>query len=463
MMSLLNDLQEYTDSTLPMHMPGGKRRFRSQLPYQWDVTDLAATDDLYHPTGLLKELQERISDLWHAERSFALVNGSTAGILAAVRATGGGAILAARNAHRSFYNAAELCRRNVFYICPDRYGDVFGSVDPEQIRTGLEANPSVTTVFLTSPTYEGVVSDVASIADICKSRHVTLIVDEAHGAHFGFSPLFPKSAVTLGADIVIQSLHKTLPALTQTAVLHCKAAFADDVLRELAVFQTSSPSYILLASADECVRYLQESDPFPAYEERLLRLRDSLDGLNGLHLLSGNRFFDYDPGKIVLYPDPPFTGPQCAAFLRKEANIETEYASPCCFLAMTSVCDTDDLYSAFLRASALLSKAIGDRPPESRPGPVPERVSLPEKVCEPFEARCAEENICSISESAGRVSAEYVWAYPPGIPLLLPGERIPASLPEQIDRYARAGIPLYASLQGTLAGADGRICVIPDP
>ena len=458
-MSLLNDLKAFADSTFPMHMPGGKRRFSSELPYQWDVTDLAATDDLYHPTGLLKDLQDRISALWRADRSFVLVNGSTAGILAAVRATGDGAILAARNAHRSFYNAAELCRRTVLFVCPGLAGDVFGSVDPEQIRKGLDANPSVTTVFLTSPTYEGVVSDISAIADICRDRRVTLIVDEAHGAHFGFSPLFPKSAVTLGADIVIQSLHKTLPALTQTAVLHCGSAWAEPVQRELAVFQTSSPSYILLSSADECVRFLSERDPFPAYEERLLGLRKALDGMSHLRLLDGKAFFDYDMGKLVLYPDPPFTGPECASFLRKESNVETEYAAPSFFLSMTSVCDTDGLYARFLRAAALLDKAVGDRPPEDRPGFPQADASIPEKVYEPFEVRGMDANICSISESAGRICAETVWAYPPGIPLLLPGERIPASLREQADRYARAGIPLYGSRQGMLDGKAGRISV----
>lgn len=462
-MSLLSFLKEYTGSTLPMHMPGGKRRFRSPLPYRWDVTDLAATDDLYHPSGILKDLQDRIASIWGADRSFVLVNGSTGGILAAIRATGSGDILAARNAHRSFFNAAELCRRKVFFVCPDRVDGVFGDVDPEQIRAGLEAHPSVKTVFVTSPTYEGVVSDISSIAAVCKRFGATLVVDEAHGAHFGFSAAFPASAVSLGADIVVQSLHKTLPALTQTAVVHCKTAYADALLRELAVFQTSSPSYILLASADECVRYLQEKDPFPAYVRRLFRLRDKLDALPFLRLLGARPFYAYDPGKLVLFPRPPFDGPRCADFLRSKAGIETEFASPRYFLAMTSVCDTDRIYDAFIRAASLLDRAIEAGQPAGSIPEMPDHFVLPEKVLEPFEVREKNTNKCSLSESPGRVSAESVWAYPPGIPVLLPGERIPVSFPEEVSHYAGAGIPLYASSQGVLSeeAACISVCSVP--
>ena len=458
-MSLLSELQKFSDTTLPMHMPGGKRRFSSALPYQWDVTDMAATDDLYHPSGMLKDLQDRIAELWKAECSFALVNGSTGGILAAVRATGDGDLLAARNAHRSFYHAAELCRRNLFFVCPAPADGLCGSVTPEQIRSGLEEHPSVTTVFLTSPTYEGVVSDIRSIARICREKQVTLIVDEAHGAHFGFSPLFPESAVTCGADIVVQSLHKTLPALTQTAVLHCRKPFADAVSRELAVFQTSSPSFLLLASADECVRFIREEDPFPAYERRLTDLRGALGGLKAIRLLTGESFFGYDPGKIVLFPRPPFTGPYCADFLRADGRIELEMTAPGFFLAMTSVCDTDELYGRFCRSVARLDERISLEP-DVRSSPLPVSCPLPEKVFEPFAARGKKANICSLSQSAGRVSADTVWSYPPGIPLLLPGERIPEDFPSLVRSHLQSGVPLYASSRGLLAGPDDAIRIL---
>ncbi|MBP5230947.1 MAG: aminotransferase class I/II-fold pyridoxal phosphate-dependent enzyme [Clostridia bacterium] len=449
MASLLSFLKSYASDFAPMHMPGGKRSFASPLPYDLDVTDLEATDDLYRPAGILKDLQDRIAACWGAERSFLLVNGSTAGVLAAVRATGTGPILAARNSHKSFYNASELCRRETVFVCPEQEEGIFGSVDPEAVRDALDNNPSIKTVFLTSPTYEGVVSDVRSIAEICREAGAVLIVDEAHGAHFGFSPLFPDSAVKCGADIVIQSLHKTLPALTQTAVLHCKEDFAEAVSRELPVFQTSSPSYILLASADECLRFLSSGDPFEPYERRLMALRDALGTLQTFRLLEGNRFFAYDPGKIVLRTRPPYTGSFCAGLLRSKFRIETEMSAPSYFLAMTSACDTDALYARFLNAVRKTDEELALRPDlwESPEDVRPVPFVLPEKVMEPFEVRSYNVNICSLFTCPGRVSADYVWAYPPGIPLLVPGERIPPEFPETAEAYRNAGIPLRTSFR----------------
>ncbi|MBR4466942.1 MAG: aminotransferase class I/II-fold pyridoxal phosphate-dependent enzyme [Clostridia bacterium] len=454
MPSLLSFLKSYTKSFLPMHMPGGKRLFRSDLPYQWDVTDLEATDDLYRPSGVLKELQDRAAAVWGADCSFLLVNGSTSGILSAVRATGDGDILAARNSHKSFFNAAELCRRKTFFLCPESAQGIPGSIEPAQIRSALQAHPSVTTVFLTSPTYEGVVSDIASIAEICREAGATLIVDEAHGAHFGFASVFPESAVTLGADIVIQSLHKTLPALTQTAVLHCRSEWFERISRELPVFQTSSPSYILLASADECIRYISDGSYFEEYAERLSGLRAKLAKLNHLKLLDGSHFYGYDPGKLVFLTPSGASGADCANLLRNRFGIETEMSLPRYFLAMTSVCDTEETFSRFLDAVRATDDLIAcaDRPESTN---LPRYVfSLPEKVLESFEVRNLRMNICSYKDSPNRISAEYVFAYPPGIPILIPGERIPENFPETVSRFAAAGCPLRFAF-----GADDGIAV----
>jgi arginine/lysine/ornithine decarboxylase len=203
-----------------MHMPGGKRRFASELPYQWDVTEVEGTDDLHDPEGILLEMNRRAAALWGAESSFVTVNGSTGGLLAAVRATGEGEILLGRNCHKSVYNAVTLCRRKAHYLLPHE-----GEILPAEVEEALEKHESITTLLITSPTYEGVISDIAALADICHSRGVTLIVDEAHGAHLGFS--FGESSVKLGADIVIQSLHKTLPALTGAAYLHISPSAPD--------------------------------------------------------------------------------------------------------------------------------------------------------------------------------------------------------------------------------------------
>ena len=432
-MTLLEHLKTYTNTLLPMHMPGGKRRFASDLPYQWDVTEVEGTDDLHDPEGILLEMNRRAAALWGAESSFVTVNGSTGGLLAAVRATGEGEILMGRNCHKSVYNAMTLCRRKAHYLLPHE-----GEILPAEVEEALEKHESITTLLITSPTYEGVISDIAAIARVCHAHGVTLIVDEAHGAHLGFS--FGESAVTLGADIVVQSLHKTLPALTQTAVVHCKNSFASALAKELAVFESSSPSYILMASADECFAFLGSEagkNAMEDYKNNLLAVREKLKtNLKHFRLLDSPR---YDIGKLVILTEGTgVTGKALADALREDYKIETEMALPRSLTAMTSVCDTEKELNAF--AEAVLALDARAKPEEAHPLPPP---SLPQKVCEPFELRGKEGKPCPMEEAIGEISLSYLWAYPPGIPLLMPGERVDKPLVDSLQAYREAGIPLH--------------------
>lgn len=443
-MTLLEHLKQYTKTTLPMHMPGGKRRFASDLPYEWDVTEVEGTDDLHDPHGILLEMQNRAASLWGAEQSFVLVNGSTGGILSAVRATGDGAVLMGRNCHKSVYNAVSLCRREAHYLLP-RGGEIL----PEDVERALTGDKSITTLVITSPTYEGVISDVKSISAICRAHGVTLIVDEAHGAHLGFA--FGESAIALGADIVIQSLHKTLPALTQTALLHCKKAFAPAIARENAVFESSSPSYILMASADECFAFLASGEckkAMEAYKNDLLAVREKLKAnLTHFRLLESPR---YDMGKLVILTDgTDTTGKALAEALRRDYKIETEMALPYSLTAMTSVCDGEAELNAF--AEAVLALDARAKPAKTHPLPAP---SLPEKVYEPFALRGKEGKPCPMEEALGKVSLSYLWAYPPGIPLLVPGERVDEPLIDSLQAYREASIPLHG------LGADNALSVL---
>ncbi len=429
-MTLLEKLQAYSDSMLPMHMPGGKRRFASDLPYHLDVTEVEGLDDLHDAKGILADMQSRASALWGAERSFVLVGGSTAGLLAAVRAVGDGDLLLARNCHKSVYNAACLCRKSAYYVLPTG-----GEIRPQDIRQALQTHLSVTALVITSPTYEGVISDVGEIASICHEYGVTLIVDEAHGAHLGFA--FGTSAVTLGADIVVQSLHKTLPALTQTALLHCKNAYADAIARELAVFESSSPSYILMASADECFAFLTSDAGKQAmrdYHANLLAVRQKLqDNLVHFHLLQTSK---YDIGKLVILTDgTDCTGVRLAEILRHQYRIETEMALPDSLTAMTSVCDGTEELNRF--ADAVL--AIDQTVKEADTPPMP-ALCLPEAVHDPFDLHGMTGKSVSFAEAVGRISLDYVWAYPPGIPLLVPGERVSDTFLQTVDALQNAGI-----------------------
>ncbi len=437
-MTLLEHLKSYTHTMLPMHMPGGKRRFASDLPYRWDVTEVEGTDDLHDPHGILAEMQSRAAALWGADRSFVLVNGSTGGILSAIRATGEGDLLMGRNCHKSVYNAAALCRRNTHYILP-----VEEEILPADLTSALDAHPAVTTVVITSPTYHGVISDIAALADVCHARNVTLIVDEAHGAHLGFA--FGESSIRLGADIVIQSLHKTLPALTQTAILHCKESFASAIAGENAVFETSSPSYILMASADECFAFLSSENgkqAMEAYKNNLLSVREKLqNSLQNFRLLESPR---YDISKLVILTHgTDCTGRQLADTLRKDYRIETEMSLPHSLTAMTSPCDTEKELNAFADAVLAIDKTVS--PAQT---PVLPAASLPKQVY-PTYAVYGKEGVClPIEEAVGKISLSYLWAYPPGIPLLTPGERVDETVLEAIKQYERARIPLHGMEKG---------------
>lgn len=266
--------EEYLDKKLlaysqsdayPFHMPGHKRqRMGNWIPEELDITEITGFDNLHHAEGILREAQQRAAELFGADETFFLVNGSTAGLLAAVCGTvkKGGRLLMARNCHKAVYHAVYLMELKTAYLYPEETAfGIQGSITPEQVAEMLEQYPDTEAVFLTSPTYDGVVSDIAAIAEIVHAKEIPLIIDEAHGAHFGFSKGFPQKALALGADLCIESVHKTLPAYTQSALLHYRKnpwVDLERVKRYLGIYQSSSPSYILMAGIDRCSRILLE-------------------------------------------------------------------------------------------------------------------------------------------------------------------------------------------------------------
>ena len=236
---LSESLTEYSSlDYYPFHMPGHKRNMKEYFmseAYFADITEIEGFDNLSHPEGLLLAEEERLAELYHSKETHMLVNGSTTGIQAAILGSvkRNEKILMARNSHKSAYNAVSLGGIHASYLYPkteERYG-ISGGICPEEVADMLEADREIKAVFLTSPTYEGVVSDVETIAKICHSHNIPLLVDEAHGAHFGFhrencNEYHTENSVRLGADVVIHSIHKTLPAFTQTALIHLNGDFA---------------------------------------------------------------------------------------------------------------------------------------------------------------------------------------------------------------------------------------------
>ena len=442
-MNMYEKLLEYGDSDIyPMHMPGHKRnpKFQMKNPYGIDVTEAEGMDDLHNPRGMIRHLMDKMKEHYGTRETYILVNGSTCGILAAISACcrRGDGILVDRNCHRSVYHAIYLMGLTPIYLYREidaGNGIPLGlkAVEAERAlsRETLPEGITISAAVVTSPTYEGVVSEIKEMAELLHRRGIALIVDGAHGAHLSWGhPLdeaFPASAVELGADVVVESLHKMLPALTQTAVLHlCSGRVPPEKLaRYLDIYETSSPSYVLMASVSQCMKWLEKysREVFPAYGDRLRQFYKEAGKWHSLLL------WDVpcrDLSKLVLQTGcGGMDGCRLAERLREKYKIETELALPEYVLAMTSPCDTGE-------GLKRLSDALGelDNASEGRKGQKKERfqsiAALPRARVRLgiYEAMNGEIQRVSLEESMGRVSAEYAFIYPPGVPFLVPGEEI---------------------------------------
>lgn len=451
---LLDQLQRYcaTDA-LPMHMPGHKRNpdaLRLPDPVSVDITEIDGFDNLHGAEEILLRCQQRAARVFGAEETHFLVNGSSCGILAAITACvpPGGKLLMARNCHKSALNAVTIGGIIPQYIYPEFYADdgISGGIDPDDVRAALDADPSLGCVLITSPTYEGVISDVAAIAKICHDRGAVLIVDEAHGAHLGFGG-FPASAIQCGADIAIQSVHKTLGSLTQTALLHTSGLRADrDRLRRmLTVYQTSSPSYILMASIDECVcRMAAGAAETAAWRTRAAKFHADAQALRHLRVILPAKA-EYDLSKIVISTlGTSVTGPQLQRILRNEYRIELEMASAHYVIAMTGMGDTDETLARLKDALFAIDKTLTAA---DAPAPVDPMMPRPRMALPPCNVQWLPAEHVPVSQAGGRICAETVFAYPPGIPLIVPGEVIDAgNLTRLIAQQAR-GVALHSTTE----------------
>ena len=364
---LYDKLKKYTASGVyPMHMPGHKRNpayMPSGLSSDIDITEIHGFDDLRDPQGVLRETKKLAAELYGSSEAFPLVGGSTLGILTAIgaHAQRGSKILADGFCHHSIPNAAELFGLELLRVVPetDEESGVPCAIPPFLVEAALKKDPDIRLVVITSPTYEGVVSDISEISKVVHSAGALLLVDCAHGAHLGFSDAFPKSPVMLGADMVVVSLHKTLPALTQCSLLHLCGERADinQVQKMLNILQTSSPSYVLMSSIDHCLRLLRENAPmlFRDYENSLLRFTALTSKLKNFSVLKKRPdFFDFDLGKIVIVTkNAAMSGTELADVLREDYKIELERACYDYAIAMTSICDSYDGFTRF--ADALIA------------------------------------------------------------------------------------------------------------
>ncbi len=468
---LLDAIREHLQTNpLPLHVPGHKmgRGFPNELAVwlgqavKLDLTELPGLDDLHQPEGAIQAAQQLAAQAFQSDETFFLVGGSTAGNMAMILTVcrPGDTIVIPRNAHKSVHNAVMLAGARPVYLYPDvdeRFG-IPTAVQPKEVRRVLEEYPEAVAVLITSPTYQGVCSDLAAIAEEVHRLSKLLLVDEAHGAHFSFHDQLPMSAIDSGADLAVQSTHKMLGSLTGSAMLHGKGGRYDrERLRMmLAMVQTSSPSYLMLLSLD-AARF-----QFAHYGHDLLdrALRVVADSKNEMTEIAEIDLYQPASNHVIAGIDPfkwwiqverlGITGYEAEGWLRKETGIFMEMADDRHLLAVFSYADTDKQLRRLINGVRLLSSHYSGALRESR---TPESLSIHkivknfhlEQVRLPKDALHSSRQHVKLEVAGGQVAAEPVIPYPPGIPVILPGERYSTELVHYLQQLKRQG----ARFQGT--------------
>ena len=450
---LYDRLKEYNSSDMyPYHMPGHKRRAWGELPesmYSMDITEITDFDNLHDADGIIAKLQIQAAQMYHADESFYLINGSTAGILSAISCavSQGGRILMSRNCHKSSYHGAYLRELGISYLYPSYHEKcgILEAISPKQVEEALEQTPDVQAVLIVSPTYEGRIADVEAIAEIVHAKGIPLIVDEAHGAHLGLAEGFAKNSCQCGADLVIHSVHKTLPSLTQTALLHVNGNLIDrDKLRRfLRIYQTSSPSYLLMGSIDNALHQIetQGEDAFRSFKENCIQMMHRLSDCKNLTFLPMDGVHQ-DFGKLLIsVRDTELTGKQLFDILRDRYHLELEMAAGDYALAMFTINDGTEAYTRMVQALLEVDKSVSKAPGFTERMPLLDRSIFDEVSGKTlWEAWDAPMEFVELQESVGRCAAEFVNLYPPGIPLLVPGELIREECYSEIKKAYEQGL-----------------------
>lgn len=463
----------------PYHMPGHKRNPLAGLPdgfAESDITEIENFDNLHHAQGILKDAMRGAAELYGADETYFLVNGSTGGVLAAIGSavSPGDTLIIGRNAHMSAYHGAYLRGCNVVSLYPElieEYG-VYGTVGTEETKRLLKRCPEAKAVCITSPTYDGFISDIEALAAVVHAQGKLLIVDEAHGAHFGLDARMPRNSIDCGADLVIHSLHKTLPSLTQTALLHVKGGRVDRerLARFLRIYQSSSPSYLLMGSIDLCIRQMREHrrEWFDSFFERrgtLVRELSTLRVLKAVYADVGTARFD--PSKLMIFcQDAGISGVELQRILYEDYHLQMEMAGAHYVLAILTVMDTDEGYTRLAKALKEIDEACraGSQPPQKEHAAdtgsqLPQAeftaaVASLRKQEEPRNlARAMDESATeavALEQTRGRIVTEFIYAYPPGISVILPGETMTEQVIALIESYRDRGLSLQGPEDETL-------------
>ncbi|MGE5415505.1 MAG: aminotransferase class I/II-fold pyridoxal phosphate-dependent enzyme [Acidobacteriota bacterium] len=468
---IIDALRDYSArQTTRFHMPGHKGgneagkeiiSLLGRAPFLADVTNIPGMDDLHQPSGIIHEAQKLAAQAFGADRTYFLINGSSCGLMALLMATckPGEEILLPRNIHRSILSGVILSGAVPVFFRPRYDAELFLplAVDPDTIRKALERHPDARAVLLVNPTYHGIISNVREIADIVHSYDIPLLVDEAHGPHLGFHEDLPERSLDMGADAVVQGTHKVLSSFTQASMLHLKGYRVNrtKIEQSLKFLQSTSSSYLLLASLDAARaemtvrgRELMNTALRNAHE-----LRTQIDAIPGVHCIDEQWVQDrgaigLDLTKVTItVKGLGVTGLWAENYLRQKYDLQVEMADIVNLLVIVSAANNETDMSrlveglqeiAALNNPADLLRTYLDR--------IKEHMCAPETkmICTPREAFFRPCEPVALNAGSGRVAAETVACYPPGIPVLCPGEEIT----DEIVDFLKLGLELGIHYQG---------------
>ncbi|MFC5590930.1 aminotransferase class I/II-fold pyridoxal phosphate-dependent enzyme [Sporosarcina soli] len=465
---LIRKLLEFERANpVSFHVPGHKHGRLSGLPMElrdalrYDFTELEGLDDLHEPAGVIAEAQQLLASTYSSDCSFFLVNGSTVGNLAMVYATcrAGDTIIVQRNAHKSVFHAIELTGAKPVYVSPnwDDSTKSAGVLTADTMKRAIEAYPYAKAVILTYPTYYGTTgSELKDTIKICHSYGIPVLVDEAHGAHFVAGEPFPKSALELGADVVVHSAHKTLPAMTMASFLHIKSTLVSSQLiaHYLQMLQSSSPSYILMASLDDARSYIAsytEEDKAIFMIKRLSFIK-RLKSNPRLQTVESD-----DPLKLLLRMEG-YSGFELQRCLEKQ-GVYSELADPYQVLFVLPLLKSETDYP-FEETCRRIQWAIAELEVQHNANVAAEVPVFNEEISSPVYsfAKIAEmeSEWIPFEQSAGRVVAGSIIPYPPGIPFLISGERVSEEDVCYLDELQRMG----AKFQGAIRVHEKQMLVV---
>lgn len=442
---IVEAMKKYSaDGVLPFHTPGhkqgrGAHEFLRELltaeGFRQEVSLMEELDDLHEPHSCIKEAQKLAAKLWHADECLFMVNGTTSAVQAMIFGTlqAGDLVMIPRNAHRSVISGLILSGATPIFL-PVEFDKEFNvplNVSVATIERTIKKFPQAKAVLLVSPNYYGVAADLEKISELVHAAGMILLIDEAHGAHLQFSDDLPRSAMDSGADVVAQSTHKILGSLTQSSMLMIKNSVdVEKIKRATSLLQTTSPNQLLLASLD-IARLQMELDGRELIQKAVelsKNLRGEIKKIHGLKTFDAVKNFSLDTTKVTVnVQNLGLTGQEAEEFLRRELKIQCELSDTANLLFLVTFADSDATISKLIDTLKLLPRRL----PKTLSPPLLSTEILPAKIS-PRETFYSPVEVVSLSEAVGKICAEEITFYPPGIPLIMPGEKISAQVVEII-------------------------------